>query len=84
MGALGRVTAMHCFDDKLQELKKERKELKKKIAGGELPKRQQVNRRGSSASSLRIGKRKMSSGEVERIVSEAKEENEGKLHEQRE
>lgn len=81
LGGLGRVTAMHCFDDKLQTLKKERKELKKKIAGGELPKRQQAKRRGSSTSSLRVDGRKLSSGEVERILEEAKEKNDGKLQE---
>lgn len=79
LGGLGRVTAMHAFDENLQDLKKQRKELKKRIAGGEIPKRQQVQRMGSSVSSLRVDGRKMSSSEVERIVEEAKETNDGKL-----
>ena len=79
LGALGRVTAMHCFDEKLQALKKQRKELKKRLAGGEPHKRQQVKRLGSSTSSLRVDGRKLSSGEVERIVAEKERENDEKL-----
>ncbi|OCB89891.1 hypothetical protein A7U60_g2920 [Sanghuangporus baumii] len=79
LGALGRVTAMHCSDKKLQALKKQRKELKKHLAGGELPKRQQVRRSGSSTSSIRVDGRKLSSGEVERIVSEKERENEARM-----
>ncbi|KAH8114510.1 hypothetical protein DFH11DRAFT_1508846 [Phellopilus nigrolimitatus] len=81
LGALGRVIAMHCMDDKLQEMKHERKELKKRLAGGELPKRQVAKRSGSSASSLRVDGQKMSSREVERVVAEAQKDNEEKMHE---
>lgn len=66
---------MHCFDDNLQALKKQRKELKKRLAGGELPKRHQAFRSGSSASSLKVDGRKLSSSEVERIVAEAQNTN---------
>lgn len=76
LGGLGRVTAMHCFDDNLQVLKKQRKELKKRLAGGDLPRRHQAKRSGSSASSLRIDGRKISSSEVERIVAGAQSNNE--------
>ncbi|KAI5122779.1 hypothetical protein M0805_000123 [Coniferiporia weirii] len=81
LGGLGRVTAMHCGDEKLQEMKRERKELKKRLAGGELPKHRVVKRRGSKASSLNVDGRKMSSGEVERVVGEAQEANEEKIRE---
>lgn len=81
LGGLGRVTAMDGFDKKLEKMKTDRKELKKRLAGGELPKRTVAMRHGSSASSLRIGGRKYSSGEVERMVeANEREEDESAKH----
>lgn len=81
LGALGRVTAMNAFDKNLQEMKAKRKKTKKDLAGGEVPKQQMALRRGSSASSVRIDGRKFSSGEVERMVKGAQEENKRRVHE---
>jgi len=72
---------MDGFDKKLEKMKTDRKELKKRLAGGELPKRTVAMRHGSSASSLRIGGRKYSSGEVQRMVeANEREEDERAKH----
>ena len=59
---------MDAFDEKLTKMKSDRKELKKRLAGGDLPKRAVAVRHGSSASSLRVGGRRYSSREVQRVV----------------
>ncbi|THH11170.1 hypothetical protein EW145_g837 [Phellinidium pouzarii] len=81
LGGLGRVTAMDSFDDNLQEMKRERKELKKRLAGGKLPVHKVVKCQGLSARSLNIDGRKMSSREVERVVEEANKDIENKIRE---
>lgn len=87
LGALGRVTAMDAFDDNLKKMKEERKEEKKRLAGGKLPRKVGV-RRGSSMSSVDGEISSMSSSEVEDVLAEAEKKNEkqhaGKEHKEHE
>jgi len=84
LGALGRVTAMDGFDEKLTQMKEERKAEKKRlVAGGKLPKRRVGVRRGSGVSSFE-SESSMSSGEVEDVLAEAERRNEVQTEKERE
>lgn len=79
LGGLGRVTVMDGFDQKLIDMKKQRKEQKKAMSGGELPKHTVVRRSGSSVSSVsgsRLGlKTDISSSDVHTMLSDLEDKN---------
>ena len=69
LGGLGRISVMDAFDERLQKMKRGREELKKRLAGGEIPKKAIIHR-DSSSRRIKVGDRKLRSSEMEKIGAE--------------